>query len=195
MATERLTEHSEDDAKALTVLRRGLGVSPELRVGVAVTVAMALTMAIGRLAVPILVQQIIDRGISGDQGFRPGFVYGACAIAAMVVIAVMLLARVTYLRLVRNAEATLLGLRTRVFAHIHRLSLADHNEIRKGVLTARVTSDIESLAQFMQWGAIAWVVNGAIIIGTMIAIAIYAWPLMLLVLAVYLPLVPLLRRI
>jgi putative ABC transport system ATP-binding protein len=183
------------EVKALAVLRRGLAMSPQLSAGAKVTVAMALTMAVGRLTVPILVQQIIDRGIEGADGFRPGFVYGACAIAAVVVIGVMLLARLTYLRLVRNAEDALLALRVRAFDHIHRLSLADHNDTRRGVLTARVTSDVESLAQFLQWGAIAWVVNGAIILGTVIAMAVYAWPLLLLVVAVYLPLVPVLRYI
>jgi ATP-binding cassette subfamily B protein len=192
---EEDTHAEPGDAKALTVLRRGLALSPELRAGVKVTVVMALTMAAGRLAVPILVQQIIDRGIDSEAGFRPGFVYGACAVAAVVVIAVMLLARFTYLRLVRNAEAALLGLRVRAFAHIHRLSLADHNETRRGILTARVTSDVESLAQFLQWGAIAWVVNGAIILGTVVAMALYAWPLLAVVVAVYLPLLPLLRYI
>jgi putative ABC transport system ATP-binding protein len=188
--------HAEiGEAKALTVLRRGLSMSPQLAAGVKVTIAMALTMAVGRLAVPILIQQIIDRGIEGDDGFQPGFVYGACAIAAVVVIGVMLLARLTYLRLVRNAEDALLALRMRAFTHIHQLSLADHNETRRGVLTARVTSDVESLAQFLQWGAIAWVVNGAIILGTLIAMAVYAWPLLLIVVAVYLPLVPVLRYI
>jgi putative ABC transport system ATP-binding protein len=188
--------HAElGQVKALAVLRRGLSMSPELSAGAKVTVAMALTMAIGRLTVPILVQQIIDRGIESDSGFRPGFVYGACALAAVVVIAVMLLARLTYLRLVRNAEDALLALRVRAFDHIHRLSLADHNDTRRGVLTARVTSDVESLAQFLQWGAIAWVVNGAIILGTVIAMAVYSWPLLLLVVAVYLPLVPVLRYI
>jgi putative ABC transport system ATP-binding protein len=188
--------HAEvGEAKALTVLRRGLAMSPQLAAGVKVTIAMALTMAVGRLAVPILVQQIVDRGIGSDEGFRPGFVYGACAVAAIVVIAVALLARFTYLRLVRNAEDALLALRMRAFTHIHQLSLADHNETRRGVLTARVTSDVESLAQFLQWGAIAWVVNGAIILGTVIAMAVYAWPLLLIVVVVYLPLVPVLRYI
>jgi ATP-binding cassette subfamily B protein len=192
-AEDSHAEHGE--AKALTVLRRGLATSPELRAGVKLTVVMALVMAVGRLTVPILIQQIIDRGLDDGAGFRPGFVYGACAIAAVVVLGVMFLARLTYLRLVRNAEAALLALRVRAFAHIHQLSLADHNETRRGVLTARVTSDIESLAQFMQWGAIAWIVNGAIIVGTMIAMAIYAWPLLVIVAAVYIPLLPVLRHI
>lgn len=184
-----------EELRAMTVLRRGLAISPELRTGLVVTAAMALTMAIGRLTVPILVQQIIDRGIKSDAGFRPGFVYGACAVAVVVIVAVMLLARLTYLRLVRAAESALLGMRVRVFDHIHKLSLAEHTDARRGVLTARVTSDIESLAQFMQWGAIAWIVNGAIIIGTIVAMVAYAWPLLLVVLAVYLPLVPILRYI
>jgi ATP-binding cassette subfamily B protein len=192
-AEDSHAEHGE--AKALTVLRRGLATSPELRAGVKATVVMALVMAVGRLTVPILIQQIIDRGLDDGAGFRPGFVYGACAIAAVVVLGVMFLARLTYLRLVRNAEAALLALRVRAFAHIQQLSLADHNETRRGVLTARVTSDIESLAQFMQWGAIAWIVNGAIIVGTMIAMAIYAWPLLVIVAAVYIPLLPVLRHI
>jgi ATP-binding cassette subfamily B protein len=192
-AEDSHAEHGE--AKALTVLRRGLATSPELRAGVKLTVVMALVMAVGRLTVPILIQQIIDRGLDDGAGFRPGFVYGACAIATVVVLGVMFLARLTYLRLVRNAEAALLALRVRAFAHIHRLSLADHNDTRRGVLTARVTSDIESLAQFMQWGAIAWIVNGAIIVGTMIAMAIYAWPLLVIVAAVYIPLLPVLRHI
>jgi ATP-binding cassette subfamily B protein len=192
-AEDSHAEHGE--AKALTVLRRGLATSPELRAGVKATVVMALVMAVGRLAVPILIQQIIDRGLDDGAGFQPGFVYGACAIAAAVVLGVMFLARLTYLRLVRNAEAALLALRVRAFAHIQQLSLADHNDTRRGVLTARVTSDIESLAQFMQWGAIAWIVNGAIIVGTMIAMAIYAWPLLVIVAAVYIPLLPVLRHI
>ena len=194
-AASAVARGEEIEVKALTVLRRGLALSPELRRGLVLTVVMALTMAIGRLTVPILVQQIIDKGIESDEGFRPGFVYGACAVAALVVLGVMVLARFTYLRLMRNAEAALLGMRVRAFAHIHQLSLADHNESRKGVLTARVTSDIESLAQFMQWGAISWIVNGAVIFGTLLAMAVYAWPLMLIVIGVYVPLVPVLRHI
>lgn len=181
--------------KSGTVLRRGLAVSPELRAGIALTIAMALVIAVGRLAVPILVQQIIDRGIDGPHGFRPGFVYGACALGAGVVLSVMVLARATYLRLIRNAEATLLGLRVRTFAHILRLSIAHHGDTRRGVLTARVTSDIEALAQFTQWGAISWVVNGSIILGSLVAMAVYSWQLTLIVVCVYLPLLPVLRHI
>ena len=43
-----------------------------------------------------------------------------------------------------RSEEALYGLRVRLFEHIHRLSIADHNEERKGALVARVTSDVET---------------------------------------------------
>jgi ATP-binding cassette subfamily B protein len=177
---------------ALTVLRRGIEVSPELRRGFVVTVVLALFLAAGRLVIPILIQQTLDRGIRGDAGYRPGFLYGACAIALAVILVVAVAGRLTYFRLVQVAETTLLELRQRTFEHIHRLSLADHVGSRIGVLTARVTSDIETLAQFAQWGAIAWAVNGVVIVATLAVMAAYNWVLTALVVAVYVPLVPLL---
>ena len=71
--TELLTEEVETpSARAMEVLRRGLAVSPELRTGIAFTIAMAVATAIGRLVTPVLIQQILDKGVSGSAGFRPG---------------------------------------------------------------------------------------------------------------------------
>jgi putative ABC transport system ATP-binding protein len=178
------------DARALQVLRRGLAVSPELKVGVAFTIAMAVATAAGRLVVPVLIQQILDRGILGAGGFRPAFVYPACAIAVVAVVGLFLVTRVTYLRLIRAAENTLFGLRVRTFAHIHDLSIAEHNETRRGALVSRVTSDIETLARFVEWGAVAWIVDSAVIVGTLLVMAVYSWQLALLVLVIFVPLVP-----
>ena len=127
-----------DQVGALTVLRRGIQISPELRKGFRITLVMALCMAAGRLVIPVLIQQILDQGIRGDDGYRPGFVYGACLIAVAVIVGVGILSRFTYMRLIKVAETMLMELRQRTFAHIHRLSLADHVGSRTGVLTARV---------------------------------------------------------
>ncbi len=186
---------ADDEVGALTVLRRGLATSPELKTGAAFTIGMALAAALGRLVIPILIQQILDRGVDTDTGFDGSFVYTSCAIAVVIVAAVFLASRVTYNRLVRVAETMLAELRVRTFDHIQRLSLADHVDARKGVLTARVTSDIETLSQFAQWGAIAWVVNGVVILGTLAVMAVYSWQLTLVVVAVYVPLLPVLRRV
>jgi ATP-binding cassette, subfamily B, bacterial len=180
---------------AVEVLRRGLAASPELRRGLQLTVLMALVGAAGRIAVPVLIQQILDKGITGDEGFRPGFVLTACALALAVVVVVLFVSRLTYIRLVETAETTLRNLRVRAFAHVHHLSVADHNEAKRGVLTARVTSDIETIARFAQWGGIAWIVNSIVIVGVLVVMAVYSWQLALLTIAVFAPMLPVMRAL
>ncbi|MCB1260539.1 MAG: hypothetical protein KDB33_09150, partial [Acidimicrobiales bacterium] len=182
-----------DGSGAIDVLRRGLAVSPELRDGIRFTVLMALCAAAGRIVVPVLIQQILDRGVTGEGGFQPAFVLGACAVATVVVVGVALLFRATYLRLVTASELLLKNLRVKAFTHIHALSLADHTEARRGALTARVTSDIETLARFAQWGAIAWIVNTIVVVGVLAVMAVYSWQLALVTIVALAPLLPLMR--
>jgi ATP-binding cassette subfamily B protein len=180
---------------AIAVLRRGIAATPELKIGLAFTVGMAVSSGAGRLAVPVLIQQILDRGILGPEGYRPSFVYPACALAVVAVVGLFVLARATYLRLIRTAEDALFSLRVRTFEHIHRLAIADHTESRRGELVARVTSDVETLAQFTQWGAIAWIVNSSVIFGTLAVMAVYSWQLTLVVVLTFVPLVPVMRAL
>jgi hypothetical protein len=56
----------------IDVLRRGWRASPELRTGAGVTLLMALVAAGGRVVVPVLVQQMLDRGVK-DGPDRPVF--------------------------------------------------------------------------------------------------------------------------
>jgi ABC-type multidrug transport system fused ATPase/permease subunit len=178
---------------ALAVMRRGIKVSPELRAGLAITVVMALTAAVGRLIVPILVQLVLDNGVLSDDGYDGAYVWTVSLAALAVVLLVAAASRVALIRLVDMAETVLMNLRVRVFEHIHRLSLADHTESRRGVLVARVTSDVETLARFTQWGLISWIIDTAIIVGTIAVMLWYSWLLTLLVLVIHLPLVPFLR--
>ena len=181
------------DGGALGVLRRGMAVSPELKAGIAFTIAMAIVTAIGKLAIPVLIQQILDRGVLGPDGYRPDFIWRASAVALVVIAGVWAASRYTYLRLLHAAEATLRGLRVRAFEHIHQLSVADHNDTKRGILVARVTSDIETIARFAQWGAVAWIVNGTLLVLTIAVLAVYSWQLALVVLVVFLPMLPILR--
>ena len=121
---------------AVAVLRRGIKASPELRVGFRITVLMAVITAIGRIIIPVLIQQILDKGILTDGGFNASFTFGACGLALAITIGVTVLGRTTYIRLVTAAETMLRSLRVRAFAHIHSLSVADHNEAKRGVLTS-----------------------------------------------------------
>lgn len=198
--TERVFAAFEDDdvtpesgiaAGALQVLRRGIEASPELRVGLRATIVFAVVAALGKLAIPILIQVILDRGVLDSGGFRAEFVILTCGVAAVITIGVLFVSRIAYYRLVCAAEQALASLRVRVFDHIHRLSMAEHTTTRRGVFVSRVTSDIETLARFVQWGMISWLVNGTLIVGTVVVMFVYSWQLTILTLVAYLPVPPL----
>lgn len=191
-ATEDLLDGTGPSG-AISVLRRGLAASPELRAGLGFTIVLGLAAAVGRLAVPILVQQVLDRGILGEGGVDRGVVAGLGGVTVAIVLAAYVVSWTTQRRLIRRAEAALYGLRTQAFTHVHQLSMADHTDTRRGVLVARVTSDIEALARFVQWGLLAWTIYPVVILGTFVVLAVYSWQLALVVAVAYLPVVPALR--
>jgi len=192
--TPRIEGDEDIRPGAMAVLRDGIRATPELKVGLGVSVAMALVMALGKMIIPISIQQILSRGITdGTPDWTFIFGTGAAAMVAMVLLA--WLNQVTYMRLMRTAENVIYGLRTRAFSHVHRLSLAHHNESKRGVLVARVTSDIETLAQFASWGAVSWVVNSTIILVSLIVVAIYSWQLAIVTFVVIAPIIPVMKMV
>ena len=176
---------------ALAVLRRGLGESPELRRGLGYTVLFALFAAAGQLMVPVLVQQILDHGLA--HGFDPGFVYTACGAAGVAILFVYAASRIAYARMVTAAEAALFALRVRVLAHIHELSLAEQTARRKGTYVSRVTSDMDQLAEFMQWGGLAWIFTTVLVATTALVMFAYSWQLALIAIGAVGPTVLVLR--
>ena len=182
-----------EGVRPLAVLRRGLANSPELHRGIAATIAMAVFAAAGRLVVPVSIQLVLDHGVVSPAGYRPRVVLALALVALTVVVVVAVASRAVYIRMVTVAESVLLGLRVRVFEHIHRLSLVSHTRERRGVLLARVTSDVETLAAFIQRGAVTWVVNPVLVVAALTAMSVYSWQLTLLVVALHLPLLPFLR--
>ena len=179
---------------ALTVLRRGVAQTPELKRGLAVSILFALMVAGGNLVIPIAIQQILDKGVSSTNPDWP-FVVETCAAAAVAMVLLAGLNKVTYLRLMRTAATVIYSLRVRTFAHVHQLSIRHHGESRRGVLVARVTSDLETLAQFASWGAVSWIVNATMIVTALSVMALYSWQLALVVLVVLLPIFPILKLV
>lgn len=176
---------------AFKILKRGLADSVEMRKGLGYTLGLAMAYSLGNLMIPILIQQILDKGLV--DGFRPHFVYTWCALAAVGVVLVYLAGRATFQRMVSASELALKSLRTRVFAHIHRLSIAEQSATRRGTYVTRVTSDIDQLLHFMEWGALSWILGGTLMLGTLIAMFAYSWRLALVVVLVVVPVVFIMR--
>jgi len=187
-----MTPSSPDSA--VRTISRGLETAPILRQGLGVTWLLAAVGAAGRVVVPILIQQAIDRGFVDDQ-VRMGVIVQMAVLGAVAVIVSGIAFRQAAMRLGERSERALHDLRVRLIGHIHQLSLADHSDERRGGLVARVTSDIETLARFFQWGGLAWLVNGTqmvIVAGVMLA---YDWVLALVAFAVAIPLILVLRAV
>lgn len=178
---------------AVHTINRGLQEAPVLRQGLGVTWALAAVGAVGRVVVPILLQQAIDKGIIRDGGVRVGFVAVLAAIAAGALVIAGIAQRQAVVRLGQRSESALYHLRIRLVSHIHRISLADHNEERRGALVARVTSDIETLAQFFQWGGLAWLLDGPLMLMVAAVMLAYNWVLALVAFAIAAPLALVLR--
>ena len=174
---------------AVGAIGRGLDEAPVLRQGLAVTWLIAALGAGGRVIVPIVVQQAIDRGIFHDgEGVDLRFVTWCAVIGVAAQLAAAWCQRTAIVRLGTRSEQALNDLRARLVAHIHRISLADHNEERRGSLVARVTSDIETLAEFFRWGGLSLLINSTlmvIIAGVMLA---YNWLLAVIVIGLAIPL-------
>jgi ATP-binding cassette subfamily B protein len=177
---------------AAETVRRGWHASPELRRGALITVLLAFVGTAGRLAIPILVQQAIDKGFVNGQ-VQMGKIAQLCAIGAVLITVGSIAMWGAIVRLAVRGEDALYGLRMRVFDHILALDLADHEEERRGNLVARVTSDIETLSQFFSWGGIAWLLDGTMIIATAGVMLVYDWRLALIAFVAAAPLVLLLR--
>ncbi|NBO67619.1 MAG: ABC transporter ATP-binding protein [Actinobacteria bacterium] len=180
-----------DTAKTLN---RGFAVAPALAKGIGLTFLFALVGSLARVVVPILIQQTIDRGLRpGD--IRLDFVLKMSFLAAFSVIIAAFSLRKAVLRLGIGAEEGLFTMRIKLFDHIHRLSLADHNDERRGALVSRVTSDIETLTMFFSWGALVWLLDGSLMLVVACVMLAYDWILALVAFAVSAPLFFVLRSL
>jgi len=188
-----ITDARRTQPGAWATLRRGLALSPEFRVGLPVTLLLAFGATVGRVLVPIAVQQTIDNGLMGPDGPDLTRVREAVLIAAVATVLTAFAAYLLNVRLFRTTETGLASLRVRAFRHVHDLSVLTQNAERRGSLVSRVTSDVDTISTFMQWGGLLMIVSfGQLLVATAL-MAYYSWQLTLLVWLCFLPLFLLMR--
>ncbi len=182
-------EAGAEQAGAWETVRRGLALSPELRVGIGGTLLLALLATAGRVVVPIAVQQVIDNGLVNagtDGGAATVDMDFVLRMVGLAVLAVAITAGATawmHLRLARVSETALSQLRIRSFRHIHDLSMLHQASEQRGALVSRVTSDIDEISRFMQWAGLQLLTNGGQALLALAVMLFYSVPLGLVVLA------------
>ncbi|MEN8240169.1 MAG: ABC transporter transmembrane domain-containing protein, partial [Actinomycetota bacterium] len=164
-------------------LRRSFEIAPELSRGLTWTLVLAVIGTALQLAVPIVLQMIIDNEILGTaEADVPAAV--RLGLAALGAVLLATAARWFSLRrLMRSAAWGLAELRISTFAHLHRMSMLDLQAQRRGALVARVTSDVETIQQFWEWGGVGMVLGTAQVTLAMGAMLLYQWQLALIVFA------------
>jgi len=174
---------------SFAVLAHGLRLTPEFREGLAVTLLLALLATGGRVVVPLAVQQTIDNGLQGEGGPDLGLVRLVCGLALLAVIGTALANYGTNVRLYRTTENGLSALRVRAFRRVHDLSVLHQASERRGSLVSRVTSDVDTISTFMQWGGLLIIVSVAQLTLATVLMLFWSWQLTLVVYFCFLPLV------
>ena len=174
------------------IIGRGVTVAPALKSGIGLTFLLALFGTGARLVIPILIQQSIDHGL------QPGrvdiaYIVRFCGIGAVCVVISSFCLREATKRLGTRAENGLFTLRSQLFDHIHRLSLEEHNNEKRGALVSRVTSDIETLTQFFSWGGLGLLLDGSQMFAVAAVMLAYDWRLAVVAFITSAPLIFVLR--
>lgn len=175
-------------------VRRGLDLSPQLRRGIGVTMLLALVATAGKLLVPLVVQQTLDHGILARGGPDTGLVTRLVVFAAVAVVFTAGASYLVNVRLVTASEAGLAALRTKAFRHLHDLSLLTQNNERRGSLVSRVTSDVDTISQFVQSGGLILIISVFQVLVATALMLFYSPALTLVVYICFVPLFLIVRR-
>ncbi|NUP35420.1 MAG: ABC transporter ATP-binding protein [Streptomycetaceae bacterium] len=170
------------------MLRRGLDLSPEFTQGLAVTLVLAALATVGRIVVPLAVQQTIDNGLRGDGGPDLALVRWMVAGSALAVIVTALCSYAMNVRVYNASERGLATLRVRAFRHVHDLSTLHQQSERRGSLVSRVTGDVDTITRFIQQGGLMLIVNVAQMAVVSALMLAYSWQLTLIVWVCFWPL-------
>lgn len=162
------------------VIRRALVEAPTLRVGIWVTLGLAMVGQAITVVTPVVIQMVIDQEILNPAGVDMGGVIQKASIALVALVAGVYVGRIALLRLIRSSATGLSDLRTKAFGHILKQSVLHVQAERRGNLVSRVTSDISTLQDFMEWGGIGLTVaSSQVLLATGVMFA-YQWQLALI---------------
>ena len=182
------------DISPIAIIRRGLELSPEFRPVIRLMLAAGVLLGLGRVAIPVLFQRLLDEDLLTEGGFDADRLTFLIAGTTVIVVGVVVLSIVSQWVLIRTAEQAIARLRATVLRRAVDLSLEEHSVERQGDLVSRTTGDIQALTRFVDWGAYAWLVNTSIGLIAAIAMFVYSWQLATVALVTLALMIPVLVR-
>lgn len=175
-------EDQLDKAQTRTVMRRVLRMAAPFKRTAYAALGCVVVTTMATLAAPILVRHGIDAGIRARDSFQLNLSVGLyLAITALA----YLFGRMQYVFLNRTGEAFLRELRLKVFAAMQRQSMEFYDRNKAGVLVARMTADIETMGELIQWGLLQFLASGFLVVLAFVVLFSLSWQLTLVVLIVF----------
>lgn len=163
------------------------------RVAVVLLALIVVVENAARLAVPVLAQRGIDRGIPpiADGSMR---VLTVIIIALGAVVVTQAGSRLLFLQWSgRIGQRVLLELRRRVFRHFQRLDIGFHDRYTSGRVVSRLTNDIDAIQEMLLSGFDSLVSAALTLVGTAVLLVVLDWRLGLMCLGAFPVLAALLR--
>ena len=189
------TVPSQDTGGAWQTILRGVALSPRLKEGMWGTALLALLSTAGSAVVPVAIQRSLDSGLASSDGVDAAAVTRLVLLSAVVVVVTAAAAYTMKVRLFVATENGLADLRVRAFRHVHDLPVLTQSSERRGALVSRVTSDIDQISLFLQFGGAFFVVSiGQVAVATVVMLY-YSVALTAVVWVCFLPLVLALRAV
>ncbi len=174
-----------DRTQTARLFRRAAELGHEQRRLALAALGFVVLSTLAILLGPVFVRYGIDSGIRrGDTGPVNLAVVGYI----VVVICAYFTSRQQYVYVNRAGEGFLRTLRVTVFRHIQRQSLAFFDRTHAGVLVSRMTADIESMGELVQWGLMQFLSASLLIALSLVLMFVLSWQLALLAMVV-LPLI------
>lgn len=162
------------------VIRRALSMAPALRKGLRLTLFLAMAGQAVTVVTPILIQKVIDDEVLAPEGVDMVNVLRLASMAMVALILGVFVGRIALLRLVNSSSNGLSDLRTMTFEHILKRSVLHVESERRGDLVSRVTSDVTTLQEFMEWGGVGLVVSSSQVLLATMVMFFYEWRLALI---------------
>ncbi len=172
---------NEDVMTTRAALRRLFSEIPGLGRGLLITAGLAMLGTVLQIAIPVVVQQIIDTDVLGGDSVDVTSAMRRGVFAALAMVGASFARRAATFRLSKLSASALARLRIKVFAHLHRLSALHVQSERRGALVARVTSDIYRIQDFMEWGGMGMLIGISQLVLAVAAMLFYRWQLAVMV--------------
>ncbi|MFB9238051.1 ABC transporter ATP-binding protein [Plantactinospora siamensis] len=184
---------SDDKAAARAVpLRRVAALFRPYRVQLAAVTAAIVGSAVLGMANPFLLRAVLDRALpERDVGLLGWLVSGMVAVAAVTSVLGVLQTWIS----TRVGQLVMHRLRTDVFGHLQRQSLAFFTRTRAGEVQSRITNDIGGMQAVVTSTATAVAANLTTVLATVVAMVALSWRLSLISLLVLPPAIWLTRRV